>query len=113
MKEEPLARIHVRKKVMALGVRGISHGLACFWAKSGEFSLTLQMQALGSFVKGIHDRQRRDHSASNSGGSGGDPIVIISAVHNGVEFNYGYTQKFAAVRAGRKRHRQHAEASFA
>ena len=60
------------------------------FGQSEEFKSDVTVQALGSFVKDTTDNGVT-HSASNSGGVLGTYRYYFGR-HNGVEFNYGYTQ---------------------
>ena len=60
------------------------------FGQSEEFKSDVAVQALGSFVKDTTDNGVT-HSASNSGGVLGTYRYYFGR-HNGVEFNYGYTQ---------------------
>ena len=60
------------------------------FGQSEEFKSDVAVQALGSFVKDTTDNGVT-HSASNSGGVLATYRYYFDR-HNGVEFNYGYTQ---------------------
>jgi len=60
------------------------------FGQSEEFKSDVAVQALGSFVKDTTDNGVT-HSASNSGGVLATYRYYFGR-HNGVEFNYGYTQ---------------------
>ena len=73
--------------VLLLGASALS--LPAF-GQSEDFKSDVAVQALGSFVKDTTDNGVT-HSASNSGGVLGTYRYYFGR-HNGVEFNYGYTQ---------------------
>ena len=78
-----------KKGLVALVFGASAMALPAF-GQSEEFKSDVAVQALGSFVKDTTDNGVT-HSASNSGGVLGTYRYYFGR-HNGVEFNYGYTQ---------------------
>jgi opacity protein-like surface antigen len=78
-----------KKGLVALVLGASAMALPAF-GQSEEFKSDVAVQALGSFVKDTTDNGVT-HSASNSGGVLGTYRYYFGR-HNGVEFNYGYTQ---------------------
>jgi len=78
-----------KKGLVALVLGASAMALPAF-GQSEEFKSDVAVQALGSFVKDTTDNGVT-HSASNSGGVLGTYRYYLGR-HNGVEFNYGYTQ---------------------
>jgi len=78
------------KKGLVALVLGTSAMALPAFGQSEEFKSDVAVQALGSFVKDTTDNGVT-HSASNSGGVLGTYRYYFGR-HNGVEFNYGYTQ---------------------
>ena len=78
-----------KKGLVALVLGASAMALPAF-GQSEEFKSDVAVQALGSFVKDTTDNGIT-HSASNSGGVLGTYRYYFGR-HNGVEFNYGYTQ---------------------
>ena len=77
------------KGLVALVLAASAMTLPAF-GQSEEFKSDVAVQALGSFVKDTSENGVT-HSASNSGGVLGTYRYYFGR-HNGVEFNYGYTQ---------------------
>jgi opacity protein-like surface antigen len=78
-----------KKGLVALVLGASAMALPAF-GQAEEFKSDVAVQALGSFVKDTSENGVT-HSASNSGGVLGTYRYYFGR-HNGVEFNYGYTQ---------------------